>query len=156
MTTMTTMTTKTTMIQSVTSRLETSRYRDFSQFFESIGLGLEKSLGIGLENFGLKVSVSVSKIVVSKIVVSKKSLGISLENVGLKKSSSYADIIFKRDTSNTFKKIVSYRVSIPVSKILVSRLVLIHCQRHKGQGIENFDPFNTFSSKQKLQQALES
>ena len=28
--------------QSVTSRLETSRYRDFSQFFESIGLGLEK------------------------------------------------------------------------------------------------------------------
>ena len=32
--------------QSVTSRLETSRYRDFSQFFESIGLGLE--------NFGLK------------------------------------------------------------------------------------------------------
>ena len=55
--------------QSVTSRLETSRYRDFSQFIESIGLGLE--------NFGLekksqyrcrkylvskKVSVSVSKI----------------------------------------------------------------------------------------------
>ena len=41
--------------QSVTSRLETSRYRDLSQFFESIGLGLEnfgleKSLGIGLEN----------------------------------------------------------------------------------------------------------
>ena len=41
--------------QSVTSRLETSRYRDFSQLFESIGLGLknfglEKSLSIGLEN----------------------------------------------------------------------------------------------------------
>ena len=41
--------------QSVTSCLETSQYRDFSQFFESIGLGLknfglEKSLGIGLEN----------------------------------------------------------------------------------------------------------
>ena len=32
--------------QSVTSRLETSRYQDFSQFFESIGLGLE--------NFGLE------------------------------------------------------------------------------------------------------
>ena len=32
--------------QSVTSRLETSQYRDFSQFFENIGLGLE--------NFGLK------------------------------------------------------------------------------------------------------
>ena len=74
--------------QSVTSLLETSRYRDFSQFFESIGLenfGLEKkswywsrkylvskkSLGIGLENFGLK-----------------KSLGIGLENFGLKKSLS--------------------------------------------------------------------
>ena len=42
-------------MQSVTSRLETSRYRDFFQFFESIGLGLEsfgleKSLGIGLKN----------------------------------------------------------------------------------------------------------
>ena len=34
----------------MTSRLETSRYRDFSQFFESIGLGLE--------NFGLKKSLS--------------------------------------------------------------------------------------------------
>ena len=29
------------LLQSVTSRLETSRYRDFSQFFESIGIGLE-------------------------------------------------------------------------------------------------------------------
>ena len=63
--------------QSVTSRLETSRYRDFSHFFESIGLGLEKksrywsrkyldpkkSLGIGLENIWSrkKVSVFVSK-----------------------------------------------------------------------------------------------
>ena len=28
--------------QSVTSRLETSLYRDFSRFFESIGLGLKK------------------------------------------------------------------------------------------------------------------
>ena len=39
----------------MTSRLETSRYRDFSQFFESIGLGLEnlgleKKSRIGLEN----------------------------------------------------------------------------------------------------------
>ena len=34
----------------MTSRLETSRYRDVSQFFESIG--------IGLENFGLKKSLS--------------------------------------------------------------------------------------------------
>ena len=36
--------------QSVTSRLETSQYRDFSQFFKSIGLSLE--------NFGLKKSLS--------------------------------------------------------------------------------------------------
>ena len=50
--------------QSVTSRLETSRYRDFSQFFESIGLGLE--------NFGLK-----------------KSLGIGLENIWSQKKSRY-------------------------------------------------------------------
>ena len=28
--------------QGVTSRLEQSRYRDFSRFFESIGIGLEK------------------------------------------------------------------------------------------------------------------
>ena len=42
--------------QSVTSRLETSRYRDFSQFFESIGLGLEKFWS------QKKVLVSVSKI----------------------------------------------------------------------------------------------
>ena len=134
--------------QSVTSRFETSRYRDFSQFFESIGLGLEnfglekksryrsrkylvskKSLGIGLENIWSrkKVSVSVSKtlvskkvsVSVSKILVSKKSqyrsrkfwsqksLGIGLKNFGLKKSSSYADIIFQRDTSNTFNDFVS-------------------------------------------------
>ena len=38
--------------QSVTSRLETSRYRDFSQFFESICLGLE--------NFGLEKSLGIS------------------------------------------------------------------------------------------------
>ena len=40
--------------QSVTSRVETSRYRDFSYFFESIGIslkkfGLKKSLSIGLK-----------------------------------------------------------------------------------------------------------
>ena len=55
---------------SVTSRLETSRYRDFSQFFESIGLGLE--------NFGLKKK---SRYRSRKYLVSKKSLGISLENI---------------------------------------------------------------------------
>ena len=46
---------------SVTSRLETSRYRDFFLFFESVGIGLGK--------FGLK-----------------KSLSISLENIWFKKS----------------------------------------------------------------------
>ena len=50
--------------QSVTFRLETSRYRDFSHFFESIGLGLEKK----------------SRYKSQKYLVSKKSLGIDLEN----------------------------------------------------------------------------
>ena len=67
----------------MTSRLETSRYRNFSQFFVSIGLGLEnfgleKSLSIGLENIGSRKKVSVS---VSKILVSKKSLGIGLDEI---------------------------------------------------------------------------
>ena len=56
--------------QSVTSRLETSRYRDFSQFFESIGLGLE--------NFGIEKK---SRYRSRKYLVSKKSLGIGLENI---------------------------------------------------------------------------
>ena len=61
----------------MTSRLETSLYQDFSQCFQSIGLGLKilglekksryrsqkywsqkKSVSIGLENFGLKKSLS--------------------------------------------------------------------------------------------------
>ena len=62
--------------QSVTSRLETSPYRDFSQFFESIGLGLE--------NFGLEKK---SRYRSGKYLVSKKSL--SLENFGLEKKSRY-------------------------------------------------------------------
>ena len=69
--------------QSVTSRLETSRNRDFSQFFESIGLGLEN---LGLEK---KSRYRSQKYLVSKkrlglgleILVSKKSLGIGLENI---------------------------------------------------------------------------
>ena len=56
--------------QSVTSRLETSRYRDFSHFFESIGLGLE--------NFGLEKK---SRYRSRKYLVSKKSLGIGLKNI---------------------------------------------------------------------------
>ena len=56
--------------QSVTSRLETSRYRDFFQFFESIGLGLE--------NFGLEKK---SRYRSRKYLVSKKSLSIGLENI---------------------------------------------------------------------------
>ena len=58
-----------TIHQSVTSRLETSRNRDFSQFFESIGLGL-KIFGLKKKSryqsrkylVSKKVSVSVSKI----------------------------------------------------------------------------------------------
>ena len=75
--------------QSVTSRLETSRYRDFSQFFESIGLGLEnlgleKKSRIGLENIW---SQKKSRYGSRKDLVSKKSLSIGLENFGLKKVS---------------------------------------------------------------------
>ena len=75
--------------QSVTSRLETSRYRDFSQFFESIGLGLEnfgleKKSRIGLENiWSQKKSWYRSR----KDLVTKKSLSIGLKNFGLKKVS---------------------------------------------------------------------
>ena len=105
--------------QSVTSRLETSRYRDFSQFFESIGLGLE--------NFGLekrsryrsrkylvskKVSVSVSK-----IFGLEKSLGIGLENFGLKKSLSISleNFGLKKSLSNELKKFVLEKVVVLVS-----------------------------------------
>ena len=81
--------------QSVTSRLETSRYRDFSQFFESISLGLE--------NFGLEKKSWYRS---QKYLVSKKSLGIGLENFGLKKS-----------LSNSLKKLlVTKNVSASVSK----------------------------------------
>ena len=121
------------MHKSVTSRLETSRYQDFSHFFESIGLGLEKkfwywsrkylvskkSLGIGLENIWSqkKVSVSVSKIFSlekksryrsRKYLVSKKSLGIGLENFGLKKSLGIGleNFGLKKSLSNDLKKFV--------------------------------------------------
>ena len=76
--------------QSVTSRLETSQYRDFSHFLGSIGFslekfGLEKSLSIGLENFSLKLSLSIGFRNIwshkksqcwSQKMWSKKSLGI--------------------------------------------------------------------------------
>ena len=61
--------------QNVTSRLETSQYRDFSQFFESIGLGLE--------NFGLEKKSQYRS---RKYLVSKKSLSISLKNIWSQKS----------------------------------------------------------------------
>ena len=63
--------------QSVTSRLETSRYRDFFHFFESIGIGLDK--------FGLEIKVSVS---VSENFSLKKRLSISLENIWSQKKVS--------------------------------------------------------------------
>merc|ERR1711873_342279 len=98
--------------QSLTSRLETSRYRDFSQFFESIGiclknLGLEKksryrspkylvlkkSLLSVSKIFGLKKSLGIGLEKKSQYrsqkFWSQKSLGIGLKNFGLKKSSSY-------------------------------------------------------------------
>ena len=95
----------------MTSRLETSRYRDFSHFFESIGLGLE--------NFGLEkksryrswkylVSKKKSRYRSQKYLVSKKSLGIGLENFGLKKSLGIGleNFGLKKSLSNDLKKIV--------------------------------------------------
>ena len=78
--------------QSVTSRLETSLYRDFSQFFESIGLGLENfGLGIGFENISLEKNSwyrSQKYLVLKKSlgIGLKKSLSISLENIWSQKS----------------------------------------------------------------------
>ena len=81
----------------MTSRLETSRYRDFSQFFESIGLGLK--------NFGLKKK---SRYRSRKHLVSKKSLGIGLKNFGLKKSLGIGleNFGLKKSLSNDLKKFV--------------------------------------------------
>ena len=95
---------KSTLNQSVTSCLETSRYRDFSQFFESISLSLE--------NFGLKKKVSVS---VSKIFSLKKSLGIGLKNIWSQKKVSVS----------VSKTLVSKKVSVSVSKTLVSKKVSV-------------------------------
>ena len=63
--------------QSVTSRLETSRYRDFSQFFESIGLGLK--------NFGLEKKSQYRS---RKVFGLKKSLDIGLEHIWYRKQVS--------------------------------------------------------------------
>ena len=90
--------------QSVTSRLETSRYRDFSQFFVSIGLSLE--------NFGLEKK---SRYRSRKYLVSKKSLGIGLENIWSRKKVSVS----------VSKTLVSKKVSVSVSKILVSKKVSV-------------------------------
>ena len=64
----------------------------------------KKSLGIGLENFGLKkVSVSVSKILVLKKVsvttlkkFSRKSLGIGLKNIWSRKKVSVSKILVSK------------------------------------------------------------
>ena len=84
--------------QSVTSRLETSRYQDFSQSFESIGLGLE--------NFGLEKK---SRYWSRKYLVSKKGLGIDLKNFGLEKKSRYRSQNFwsQKSLSNDLKNLVS-------------------------------------------------
>ena len=83
----------------MTSRLKTSRYRHFSQFFESIGLGLE--------NFGLEKK---SRYRSRKYLVSKKSLSIGLENIWSRKSITLkvlaALISFSKEicTRNTLKR----------------------------------------------------
>ena len=72
----------------MTSRLETSRYQDFSQFFGlsvSKVLALKKSLGIGLKK--------KSRYRSQNYLVSKKTLGIDLKNFGLEKKSRYRKYI---------------------------------------------------------------
>ena len=44
----------------MTSRLKTSWHRDIFHFFESIGIGLEKSLSISLENIWFKKSLGMT------------------------------------------------------------------------------------------------
>ena len=84
----------------MTSRLETFRYRDFSQFFESIGRGLE--------NFGLKKksryrsrhiwSQKESRYRSRKHLVLKKSLGIGLENIWSGKKVSVSKILVSKQS----------------------------------------------------------
>ena len=139
----------------MTSRLETSRYRDFSQFLESIGLGLE--------NFGLekksqyrsrkylvskKVSVSVSKILVSKkvsvsvskIFALKKSLGISLENLGLKIVSVSVSKIW---VSKKFQ----YQSRIWVSKSLSIGLERFGLKKSLCNGLKKVLVFHIFQNR---------
>ena len=111
----------------VTSRLNTSRYRDLFHFFENINidldkLGLEKksqyqsqkilvstkSLNIGLENFDLK-----------------KSLGIGFKNLGLKKvSASFPEVWVSKKSHFWSPKIWS-------KKSLCNGLGISHISRWK-------------------------
>ena len=92
----------------MTSRFETSQFRDFFHFFEGIGISLNK---FGLE----KVSVSVSKksslkkslcVSLKILVLLKKSLGIGLKNLGFKKVSALVskDLVSKKSLKWSRKK----------------------------------------------------
>ena len=73
--------------QSVTSRLETSRYRDFFHFFRVSELVSTTLVSKKSQYRSQKILVSKKvSVLVSKIFGLKKSLGIGLENLGLKKS----------------------------------------------------------------------
>ena len=110
--------------QSVTSRLKTSRYGDFSQFFESIVLGLK--------NFGLeKISVSVLKknwsqkkvsVLVSKILVSKKVSVADQKNWSQKSLSNNLKNLFLKKVVELVSKTLDL---VMVSKSLVSQLLQI-------------------------------
>ena len=100
--------------QSVTSRLETSRYRDFSQFFESIGLGLK--------NFGLEKK---SRYRSQKYLVSKKSLGIGLDEIFLSRRSVYCPL--KRVAKSKYdQKIASVPVKVDFQCMSAQPLAVIH------------------------------
>ena len=84
------------IVQSVTSRLETSRYQDFSQFFERVSVSFSKIFGL------------------------KKSLGIGLVNIWSQKKSRYRSRKFwsKKSLSNDLKKFGLKKVSVTTSKNL--------------------------------------
>ena len=69
----------------MTSRLKTSRCWDFYIFFESFGIGLEKSLSLCLKIFGLKM------------------IGLGL-GIGLKKGINFSNSEYVQSKTQSVKK----------------------------------------------------
>ena len=106
--------------------------RDFSHFFESIGIsikksGLEKSLSIGLKKFQYKKSVGIGL----KNIWCQKNIGIGPENFGLEKSLSRISRKKVRLNSITLLDVLmSFSKAITASNTL-KRFCLIKCFNSK-------------------------